>query len=257
MWEARHGYPSPERLASGHRRYSERDLEAILAVARAREAGLSLEAAIARARQLEAGPRPSVFAALRHRFSHLHPQLLPKPSLVWLSRALEDEYSARSPGGLLFGAFQSERFYRQVEGRWQRLSRSSERAFALADFPAPRRRSAGPAEVPLQPTDPLMSEWVVVADSPQLYACLVGWERPAAENGPDRRAFETLWSMEPDVAREAARTCRDLVARTVPELVEGLGERLAERPPPPGAEHLRAAAEVTARFAAYAAHPSR
>ncbi|HEY2317872.1 MAG TPA: MerR family transcriptional regulator, partial [Solirubrobacteraceae bacterium] len=58
MWEARHGFPTPQRLASGHRRYSADDLERVVSVARARAAGLSLEAAIARARRLDTEPRP-------------------------------------------------------------------------------------------------------------------------------------------------------------------------------------------------------
>ena len=36
MWESRHGFPSPARLPGGHRRYSERDVEAVLEVLRLR-----------------------------------------------------------------------------------------------------------------------------------------------------------------------------------------------------------------------------
>jgi MerR family transcriptional regulator, light-induced transcriptional regulator len=252
MWETRHGFPTPGRLASGHRRYSEEDLRRVLSVARAREAGLSLEAAIDRARRLDSEPRPSVFAGLRDRFDHLHPQPLPKRALVWLSRALEDEVAARSPGGLLFGAFQQERFYRQAEYRWRRLARSCDQAFALADFATPRRPSGGPAEIALASTDVLMSEWVIVCDAPRLPACLVGWERPAAPSGP--RVFEMIWSVEPAVVREAARICRELVARTAPELVDDLAEPLAEHPAPAGPEHAQIAVAVSTRLAAYAAH---
>ena len=35
MWEARHGFPAPARLAGGHRRYGERDVELVRAVVRA------------------------------------------------------------------------------------------------------------------------------------------------------------------------------------------------------------------------------
>ncbi|MBV9805016.1 MAG: MerR family transcriptional regulator, partial [Solirubrobacterales bacterium] len=47
MWELRHGFPTPQRRSSGHRRYAERDLARVRAVLRARESGLSLQAAIA------------------------------------------------------------------------------------------------------------------------------------------------------------------------------------------------------------------
>ena len=50
VWERRHGFPVPKRLASGHRRYSESDVELVAGVLRERAAGLSLAAAIARVR---------------------------------------------------------------------------------------------------------------------------------------------------------------------------------------------------------------
>ena len=48
MWESRHGFPRAERLPSGHRRYAEADVERVLEVVRARDAGLSLAAAVER-----------------------------------------------------------------------------------------------------------------------------------------------------------------------------------------------------------------
>ena len=64
MWKRRHGFPTPERLPSGHRRYSDEDLELVARVAAAREAGVSLAVAIAHARAVAPAPQ-SVFANLR------------------------------------------------------------------------------------------------------------------------------------------------------------------------------------------------
>ena len=50
MWERRHGFPSPARLASGHRRYSEQDLEAVQRIVGERAAGITLPVAIERAK---------------------------------------------------------------------------------------------------------------------------------------------------------------------------------------------------------------
>jgi DNA-binding transcriptional MerR regulator len=50
MWEQRHGFPEPERLPSGHRRYSNLDVELIGQVVRDRESGLSLTPCAASAR---------------------------------------------------------------------------------------------------------------------------------------------------------------------------------------------------------------
>ncbi len=250
MWEARYAFPTPTRLPSGHRRYSEQDLARIHAVLRARDEGLPLPYAINRARRLEAEPRPSVYGALREQFPHLHPHQLPKRALVWLSRAIEDECTARAPRPLLFAAFQHERFYRQVESRWREFARSAERVIVMADFPRLRTDPGAPAEVPLQESDPLMREWVIACDAPQLSACLVAWERP--RTGSEPRVFETLWTVEPDVAREAARLCCELAAERAPGLVDDLRDRLADAPAPADQSHLRGAVELTARMLAYA-----
>src|SRR6476659_2680948 len=47
MWESRHGFPRPQRLESGHRRYAETDVGLVRQVLRGRDAGARLEVAIA------------------------------------------------------------------------------------------------------------------------------------------------------------------------------------------------------------------
>ncbi|HEY6786853.1 MAG TPA: MerR family transcriptional regulator, partial [Trebonia sp.] len=63
-WEDRYGFPRPQRLAGGHRRYDNGDVALIAQIQRLRAAGLSLQAAIGQAvaRVAEAGL--SVFAGL-------------------------------------------------------------------------------------------------------------------------------------------------------------------------------------------------
>jgi DICT domain-containing protein len=250
MWEMRYGFPAPQRLPSGHRRYTDADLAGVLAVLRARRAGLGLPSAIERARQLGSEPHPSVYGALRDRFEHLHPELLDKRSLLWLSRALEDECCSRAVRPILFACFQQERFYRQSETRWRDLARTAARAVVLADFDRPRKPRRGPAEVPIREPDPVAREWVFVCDAPEFSACLAGWERPRTPG--QARRFETIWTVEPDVVREAARVFRDLVAACAPALVEDLRDLLADKPAPAGAQHLRAAVALATRVALYA-----
>src|ERR1700749_4334812 len=96
MWESRHGFPSPARLPGGHRRYSERDVEAVLEVLRLRQQGLSLPAPIERARRGERPDERSVFAGLRRRRPDLIPAVLPKRVVLAMSHAIEDEYLARA-----------------------------------------------------------------------------------------------------------------------------------------------------------------
>src|SRR4051794_2086288 len=71
MWETRHRFPEPRRLGSGHRRYSESDVQLVAQVLRRKDAGVRLEVAIAEAVGNKAPAAPSVFAELRR----LHPVL--------------------------------------------------------------------------------------------------------------------------------------------------------------------------------------
>jgi len=249
MWETRYSFPNPRRLASGHRRYSERELEQVRAVIRARGQGLSLPTAIDHARRVGDQLRPSVYSALREGFPYLQPHLLPHRALLSLSHAIEDECCVRAERPILFGCFQHERFYRRAEPRWREIARTAERAVALADFPRSRRPQRAPAEIAISATDPLLREWVVVCDAPGFAACLVAWERPRAE--AQRRAFETIWTVEPSVVRTAARACCGLAARSAPEYVEDLREPLAE-PVSSRSQELRSAVDLTTRIVLYA-----
>jgi DICT domain-containing protein/predicted DNA-binding transcriptional regulator AlpA len=244
MWERRHGFPSPQRLGSGHRRYREADVERVLRVLRERAAGLSLAAAIARVAQPD-GAGQSVFAGLRARRPDLQPVVLRKRVLLALSRAIEDESCARAERPLLFGAFQRERFYRQSQRRWRELARTAELAVVFADFDRARTPANGPAELPLDRSGPLAREWAVVCDAPGHAACLAGIELPAARRPRDgAREFEVIWSVEPAVVRAAVGVCMGLVRAAAPELAGRVGE-----PPRALADEgqLRLAAAIAAR----------
>lgn len=249
MWEARHDFPAPARLPSGHRRYSARDVELVRAVRQAREEGLPLGLAIERARRMAEQPQPSLYAALRERFEHLHPQELAKPVLVRMSHAIEDECAIRGVSPVWVGCFQEERFYRQAEARWRALARSATVALVMADFKRVRASAGQPAEVPLESSAPLMREWVLVCDSSQLPACLVAWERPVPRG--TGRQFEAIWTVEPDVVREAARIGCALAGSRAPQLTAGLAERLSAPPAAPGRTQLRATVELATRMALY------
>jgi DICT domain-containing protein len=174
---------------------------------------------------------------------------MPKPLLRTLSYAIEDEGCARANRPLLFGCFQREHFYRQVESRWREMTRTAELAIVLADFRRARHPRGGPAEVPIGATDPLIREWVVVSVGATFSGCLVGFEPPGQPRS--QRSFETIWSGERVVVREAARVCCGLVARTAPDLVDGVGERL-QQDQLPVREELTALVELATRMVSYA-----
>src|ERR1700712_5313314 len=87
MWEQRYGFPVPGRTASGDRRYTEDDVDALRKVLALRHRGLSVPAAISRAQ--DAGgvsDHPSIYAAVAAQDVAARPQTLRKSTLIALSK---------------------------------------------------------------------------------------------------------------------------------------------------------------------------
>src|SRR4051794_11324196 len=167
MWEQRYGFPEPQRLPSGYRRYAPEDVEMLRRVQAYRRRGLSVSAAIERAREAGgASDRPSLYAAIAATEHGARPQVLRKATLQALSRAIEHETLALAAAPVLIGAFQRERFYRPIETRWRRMAAHADAAAVFADFPAERHPDDGPDELPIDPAGALANEWAVVVDAP-------------------------------------------------------------------------------------------
>jgi MerR family transcriptional regulator, light-induced transcriptional regulator len=257
MWETRHRFPAPTRLASGHRRYSPADCEAIERVLAERARGLSLQASIERVVSTPVEADPSLFATLRRAQPALPPQVLPKRALTALSRAIEDEIRARADRPLLFAAFQRERFFRASERRWRELARTAELAVALADFERSRVRArGGVCELPLPGDSPLAREWALICDGERLSVALTAWEQTAEAAVPDaERRFEMVWTVEPSAVRRVAVRAAALAARIDPELIRSRAQRLEAGPAAPPADLANVMALMHRAIAYLAAAP--
>jgi DNA-binding transcriptional MerR regulator len=250
MWERRHGFPVPERRPSGHRRYSEEQVERVLRVVAGRAAGLSLTAAIDRAQRETDSPATSLFAAIRRRRPDIEPRTITKHVLAALSHAIEDESLSRAERPVLFASFQQTRFYDEERGRFQELSRGAAMAVVFADFDQARVPPDGPTEIPVDRTHPLTREWAVVCDADHHAVCLAGWERPGPETGA-ARLFETLWSVEPQVVRDASRISAAIAAEFRPDVIDPVRGRLEAEPTAASDEQLRLATAITNRALSY------
>lgn len=249
-WETRYGFPRPERMATGHRRYAQRDLVVVEEVLRQRAAGLSLPAAISQATAGRPAAEPSVFAALRRRHPGLQRQVLRKTALLALTRAIEDEYCARAERAILFASFQQQRFFHQSEPRWNELARTAEAVVVFADFVTAAGADGQPRQVPLPAEAPLRREWVLVCEDRDYPVCLAGWEFPGQSEVDDRRRrFEVLWTLDPRPVRDAALACARLADSLQPGL--GAGERMPAEPAPPASADLQRATGLLTRMAAY------
>jgi DICT domain-containing protein len=243
-WEARHGFPVPERAASGHRWYRESDVDLVQRVVHRQRAGVRLEAAIREVTSSATPPTLSVFAMLRGNHSHLAPQRLRKPILLGLSRAIEDEYLASAEPGVVCASFQRERFYNSSRARWSELARRSRWSIVFADFPDLRDlEPEEPAQVPLSGEAPMRREWAVITETSRLGTCLAGWETPGQDDVPDRhRTFEVVWTIDPRATRQALRTCAEVAnAAGLAQALELLRE-LDERPVVAQTDPMRASA---------------
>ncbi|CAN5475639.1 hypothetical protein BH10ACT10_BH10ACT10_03430 [soil metagenome] len=250
-WESRYGFPRPNRLERGHRRYIEADVTAVLEVLRHRDAGLALEAAV---RRVTAEPprSRSVHAELRRRHSELTPQLLSKTSLLAISQAIEDACCARAEEPLLFGGFQRDTYFAGSRARWVELARTARSAVIFADLAAPQPLRPGlPIEVALPHGAPLNREWIVVCDAPDLPACLAAVERPGQDRVPDsRRRFEAVWTVDPRAVRHASRVAMALAEEYRPELI-GAELAVPDDEPPTASADLRRASDLMNRMMGY------
>ena len=252
MWEARHGFPEPQRTRRGHRRYALREAERVRRVREDRQAGMSLALAIRRVRE-DAEPRDaSVFAELRRLQPDLEPRILSKRAMLAVSQAIEDECLAQAERPLLYAAFQRRQFYAPVARRWRELARTAYASYVFADFERMRRPGPGPVQVPLTPASPMMREWLLACWDQRYVACLIGWERPQGAAVEDEaRSFEAVWSMAPDVVRQVVLACTRRLGLVDPDLAAGTAAWLDGQPGPPAAGQLRTASALIGRMAAY------
>jgi DICT domain-containing protein len=253
-WESRHGFPVPNRRASGHRRYDEHDVALVKEVLRRRDAGVRLEIAIADAsasRAVVTTPTTSVFAELRRRHRHIAPQLLRNSTLLALTWAMEDECCARAQQPLLFGAFQRRQFFDRARPRWEELARTARSAVVFADFGSEDSGvTSGIHAVHLPEEAPMRREWSLVCDAPDHTVALAAWELPGQRDVADGdRLFEAVWTLEPAAVRDAARVCAQLTDVLAPSA--GHDWSPLEEVAPPTSDDLRAATSLFQRLVAY------
>src|SRR4051812_35691476 len=232
MWEQRYGFPEPQRLPSGYRRYAPEDVDTLRRVQAYRRRGLSVSAAIERARETGgASDRPSLYAAVAATDHGARPQVLRKATLEALSRAIEHETLALAAAPVLVGAFQRERFYRPIDTRWRRMAAHADAAVVFADFGVVHHPPGGPVELPIDPADALGNEWAVIVDAPGFAASLVAWEQPGGGGGDERdRRFEAIWTLDAEAARRGCRAAARMASGIDPETGERLDALLADRP---------------------------
>ena len=249
MWEERYGFPKPQRLPSGHRRFTQDHADQVRAVVAAREAGLSLPAAIERVVGAPRERSESLYGLLRLRRPELAPELIPKPRMTALSHAIEDECLARGHAPVLIGSFQRERFFRAEEPRWQGFAATAAVAVAFADFET--RTDTRPVQMHVERDQQLNREWAIVCYAPGASAALAAWEPPGQDDVPDaERHFEAIWTVDPELVFEAVDAAAALTEREAPEVADRIRRAVGPRPAPSGPD-VRGVAALARRMVSY------
>ena len=245
-WERRFGFPVPARLESGHRRYTEGDVEAILAALRERHAGSSIGVGLGASE--DDAPRATVVAV----------------------RRLASRLARRGTGGDVeardVDAQPGDRGRDRRPRRRSDSDRSVPARAVLARLRSalgetwrrrPRPRSCWPRSVVgdvettcgrYQSTRRRRSRasGLVVCDSAAFSACLAAVELPDAAD----RMFEVLWTTEPIAVRDVARIAAEIAIANEPTLDEILKAAL-QAPAVTRYDSVRATTAVTNRVVAY------
>jgi Sensory domain in DIguanylate Cyclases and Two-component system/MerR HTH family regulatory protein len=243
-WEQRYGFPRAHRQAGGHRRFSEQQVDQISEVVRMKDLGVALGPAIDQVVRRDGAIAASLFAEVHRRWPAESVNLLSRHGMLAISRAIEDECLASGDSPFVIGSFQTLRAYRASEPRWRELARTASSVTVIAAFPPGWRGTGSVRTVTAPAASPLRRDWAVVCDGPSSAACLLGVERKRVSRNEPRR-FEAIWSVMPELVRDAATIGAGLAGVDV---AAGLARELAPSDP---ALVVRRAGDVTNRAIAY------
>ena len=181
-WENRFGFPAGTRTPSGHRRFSDVDVDLVRQVQDLRSSGVSLGTAVDTVQRRRRRPDESVHAVLARDFPHLGRQRLGRRALVAASYAVEDEALARDERPLVLGSFQAGHRFADQRHRWDELARTAAWAAVVAEFDdaLPADPSATPARCQLPDRSAMRREWTVLTLTDSRAALVSAWEVPVA-----------------------------------------------------------------------------
>ena len=208
-WENRFGFPAGTRSPSGHRRFSDADVDLVRQVQDLRSSGVSLGTAIDTVQRRRRRPDESVHAVLARDFPHLGRQRLGRRALVAASYAVEDEALARGERPLVLGSFQAGHRFADQRHRWDELARTAAWAAVVAEFDdaRPADPSATPARCQLPDRSAMRREWTVVTLTDSRAALVSAWEVPVSA-GADP-VYESVISGHRPAVVVAARVLLD------------------------------------------------
>ncbi len=230
-WDNRFGFPAGTRSPSGHRRFSDADVDLVRQVQDLRSSGVSLGTAIATVERRRRRPDESVHAVLARDHPHLGRQRLGRRALVAASYAVEDEALARGERPLVLASFQAGHRFTDQRHRWDELARTAAWSAVVAEFDdrLPADPAATPARCQLPGGSALRREWTVLTLTDSRAALVSAWEVPVAAGAAP--VYESVISGHRPAVVAAARVLLD-VARAAGAEPPADVVRLLDEPAP-------------------------
>ncbi len=185
--------------------------------------------------QAERGKPPlniSLYELFHDAFSHrLTPLRATKVTLVDISHSLEELVIADRLPAMVFTGFQESSYWRQETDRYLALAGIAHSVSIFAGGMPPEAPNSNYLHVNLAYKDTLRQEWFLLVLTNQFSALLCGRDRLELVEEEPFRAFDTLWTFEPDLINDLVHLLARVVEHYRPERYETLIQSLKDFPP--------------------------
>jgi signal transduction histidine kinase len=178
-------------------------------------------------------PPLSLFALLIDRLGdQLAPIQTTKAALVDVSHLLEDLVLQERLPAVIFTGFQESSYWRQETARYRELAGVAHQLCIFAGGNLPIEDDQREIHVRLRGPDPLRQEWFLLVLTESFAALLCGRDSQAVAANEAERAFETLWSFQPEIITSTLILLQSVVARERPDRSADLMIAIERFPPP-------------------------
>ena len=181
-------------------------------------------------KQMEQGKSPldiSLYELFQEAFSsRLTPLRATKVTLVDISHSLEELVIADRLPAMIFTGFQQSSYWNKEAARYLALAGIVHSVSIFAGGMPPETPDSNYIHVNLSYNDTLRQEWFLLVLTKHFSALLCGRDRLEEVENEAERAFDTLWTFEPDLIKDLALLLAKVIEHYRPErhqqLIEGL-----------------------------------
>ncbi len=186
-------------------------------------------------KQMEQGKSPldiSLYELFQDAFSsRLTPLRATKSTLVDISHSLEELVIADHLPAMIFTGFQRSSYWYKETARYLALAGIVHSISIFAGGMPPETPDSNYIHVNLSYNDTLRQEWFLLVLTKHFSALLCGRDRLEEVENEAERAFDTLWTFEPDLIQDLVLLLAKVIEHYRPERHQQLIEGLASFPP--------------------------